>query len=400
MIGKLSAIRYCVTFSAPGKNRIVILHEADFWIRKMVLKELPATTLPVNGEKSSKFVITPGLIARSLWRMRFINWPVVIKGRSVGDFFSQLYKQYLLASLDQIGAKVVLTFIDNSGLFQTLSRLDKKRVYFAIQNGTRTLACVRDYLPKPPHPYAHISMTNLFCFGDRDVQLYRKHCHTIDSCIPVGSLVGGYYKSVISTGKKERKYDLCYVSQWHCHFYEEIVGDDYSAIMSRRVGAAISGLNSLLSLLLTDTDLTMLICPRNDDDDAEREFYKSLFGERAIIFKSDRNDFSTYRAAEQCELTVALNSTILSEIFACGQKVLWCNVPNDEHYRMPEAGISYFDGADYHVFKERVITLLETPQAEYECMTSEQARYINNYDPVNPPHEIIRAAIGNALSNS
>ncbi len=399
MIGKLTAIRSYVTFSGPEKNRIVILHEADFWIRKLVLKELPATTLPVNGEKSSKFVITPGLMARTLWRMRFINWSVVIKGRSVGDLFSQLYKQYLLACIDQIGAKVVLTFIDNSGLFQTLSRLDKTRVYFAIQNGTRTLACVRDYLPKSPHPYAHISMTNFFCFGDRDVQLYRKHGHTIDSCIPVGSLIGGYYKSVISTGKKERKYDLCYVSQWHGHFYKEIVGEDYSAIMSRRVGAAISGLNRLLSRLLAETDLTMLICPRNDDD-AEREFYRSLFGERVTIFKSDRNDFSTYRAAEQCELTVALNSTTLCEVFAWRQKVLWCNVTNDEHYRMPEAGISYFDGDDYQALKNRVITLLETPKADYQRMITEQSRFINNYDSVNPPHEIIRTAIGNALSNS
>jgi len=40
------------------------------------------------------------------------------------------------------------------------------------------------------------------------------------------------------------------------------------------------------------------------------------------------------------------------------------------------------------------------PQDTYEQLTGERARYINSYDPNNPPHERIRAAVIKALSNT
>jgi hypothetical protein len=43
--------------------------------------------------------------------------------------------------------------------------------------------------------------------------------------------------------------------------------------------------------------------------------------------------------------------------------------------------------------------ILDMPQDEYEIETRERAHYINNYDPSNPPHEVIRKAIVSALSS-
>ncbi|MDO8291975.1 MAG: hypothetical protein Q7T29_03760 [Gallionella sp.] len=387
-----------ITFTNPEKNNIAILYEYDSWIKGLILKDLPSTTLGIYPQ-NYKLYVSLGLIARLLLRLRFISWLGFMQRMTIKGLFKQIYDQYILACLDQIEAKVVLTIIDNSGFFHNLSRIDKRRTYFAIQNGARTLACVRDSLPAFPHPSSTISMTNFFCFGQRDIDLFNAHGHKIDTYFPVGSLVGGYYKSVVSVPVRERKFDLCLISQWHGHFFDEIMGDGFAQSEARRVQAGIVGLNEFLLRLLSETKLTMLICPRNDDA-AERQFYESVFGSRATIVKPDRKNFSTYRAIEQCKLTIALNSTTLSEVFAWGQKVLWCNVPDDEHYEMPEAGDSYFHGDDYNAFKERVLELLEMPQNDYEKLTSERARYINNYDPVNPPHEIIRSAIIKALSNS
>jgi hypothetical protein len=209
--------------------------------------------------------------------------------------------------------------------------------------------------------------------------------------------VGGYYKNVVSVPFLESEFDLCLISQWHEHFFDEIVGDGFAQSVARRVKAGIMRLNELLLNLLSETKLTMLICLRNEDV-AERKYYEDIFGGRAIIVKSDRKDFSTYRTIEQCKLAIALNSTTLLEAFAWGKKVLWCNVPNDVHYEMPEAGISYFHGGDYSEFKVRVMTLLNMNQEDYVMQTHEQARYINNYDSTNPPHEIIRSAISRVLS--
>jgi surface carbohydrate biosynthesis protein len=388
-----------ITFANPEKNKVAILHEYDFWLKEVILKDLPSTTLGIYPQ-GYKLYVTPKLIALLLLRLRFISWLGFLKGMTIKGLFKQIYGQYVLACLDQIDAKVVLTSVDNSGFFHNLTRMDKRRTYFAIQNGTRTLACVRDALPLPPHPFSTISMSNFFCFGKRDIDLFKAHGHKIDSYFPVGSLVGGYYKSVVSAPAKEQKFDLCLISQWHEHFFDEIEGDDFPQQVARRVRAGMEGLNNFLLRLLSETNLSMLICPRNDAVAAERQYYENIFGNRATIINSDRNNFSTYRAIEQCKLAIALNSTMLAEVFSWGQKVLWCNVPDDEHYEMPEAGHSYFHGGDYNAFKERVLELLEMPQDNYEKLTREGARYICNFDPINPPHEIIRSAVINTLSNA
>lgn len=378
-------------FTSPEKNDIVILYAEDYWLRRLVLKDLPSTTIELYPER---IYVTPMLIARTLWRLRLVDWFKSDEKPVLKDLLRRIYAQYVLACIDQTTAKVVLTFIDNSAYFQILSRIDQKRTYFAIQNGTRTLFCVRDSLLSLPKFASTISMTNFFCFGKRDIDLYTRNGHKIDAYIPVGSLVGGYYKSQISVPVTKPLYDLCLISQWNEQFFGNTDRDGFSARWLKKV----TGLNAFLVRLLDETGLTLVICPRNDNDAAEWNFFKISFGEKARIEESDRKGFSTYRVVDQSQLTIAVDSTVLLETFSCGQKVLWCNVPDDEFSEMPHAGISYFRGDDYDAFKERVLMLLKMSQEDYELQTRERARYINNFDPACPPHEIIRAAILKAQS--
>lgn len=383
---RVVALFRAVRFVDPPRNAVAILYADDYWLRTLVLQDVPATTLALFP---TELHISFRLFARMLRRM----------GREVHSSFMpsgmlrRLYMQYVIACLDEIGAKIVLTFIDNSRFFHELTRGDPTRTYMAVQNGTRTLHCVRDSLPPPPHPRATISTTNLFCFGQRDVDLYRRHGHQVDRHLPVGSLVGGYYQREVSRAAVEREYDLCLVSQWHTHLFETVIGEDYGSKYARQVGVAITGMNNLLQRLRTETGLSMIVCPRNDRSDEEASFYRSAFGNDVTIARSDRHDFSTFRVADESHLVVAMNSTVLAERFSSGQKVLWCNVPADERFKMPEAGLSYFEGNDYSTFKQRVLELLAMPQDEYVAHTSANAHFINHYDPSHPPHEVIRAEI-------
>ena len=383
-----------IKFANPEPNPIVILYDYDYWIKKLILKELKSTTLDMYP---TKIYLTPKLIIRTFLRMRFINWCEINKKTILKNLFRQIYDQYLLACIDLTKAKVVVTAIDNSNFFQRLSRLDAKRTYFAIQNGTRTLSCVRDSLLSPTNNISTISMTNFFCFGQRDVDLFVKHGHIVDHYFPVGAIISGYYKSVISDPITKPLFDLCLISQWHASLFGKITGDDFSARSSRRIGASIEAMNLFLVRLVAETGLSLIICTRKNDV-AERDYYYNTFGDSVKFIESDRTNFSTYRAAEKSRLVVGMNSTALAEVFSWGHKVLWCNVPNDEHYEMVEAGISYFYGDNFTAFKERVSELLSMPQVEYEMNTREGARYINNYNPANPPHEVIRSAILKALS--
>jgi len=183
-----------------------------------------------------------------------------------------------------------------------------------------------------------------------------------------------------------------------CTFFCEIVGDDFCSKEWKRVRAGLDKLNCFLLKFIEETGLSLIICPRNDNNANEISFYRNLFGDKACIGESNRKDFSTYRIIDRSRLALAMNSTTLSEVFAWGKKVLWCNIPEDEHYAMPEAGISYFHYDDYGAFKERLLLLLAMPQDEYKSVTSRNARYINNFHPDNPAHEVIRKKIITVLS--
>ncbi len=379
-----------VAFKPLQPNKIAILHHSDYWIRRLVLNGAGATTISVYPE-TSVIHIRLGILWRALiCAIRLKFWLTLNCGLKAT--LRKLYDCYLISLLDYIGAEVVLTHVDNSHVFQRLSRADPRRSYFAIQNGVRTLTCVRDGLPSH---IEEISMTNFFCFSRRDVDLFTKHGHKIDRYLPVGSMVGAAYRSFYPDVNNVPKYDLCLVSQWHDHFYHEIVGDEFPQRLARRTRAALDAMNQFLVRLLSETGLTMAICAR--DAGAEQEFYKTLFGEKVVFPPVDLRNFSTYRTADKSRLVIGLHSTVLSEVFSWGHKVLWCNATEDEYFEMPEASLSYFHGDDYALFKHRVLNILDMPQSIYEAETFENAQYINTINPSLSPHEMINKKIAETL---
>ena len=393
---RLSQFFSALRFSNPEQNAIVVLYPEDASIKKFVLRDIDSTTLALYPVCVH---VTPTLIVRWLVRLKRVEWADMSGGSFLKTLFRQMYAQYILACIDFVGAKVVLTNIDNSSFFQYLTRLDSERTYFAIQNGIRTLWCVRDSLPAPPHPFAKISMTNFFCFGQRDIELFSSNNHKIDHYFPVGSLLGGYFSSVVADEVTKPQFDLCLVSQWKEHFFEENLEGVPQEKYLRRVSSSVRTLNEFVARLLDEVGLSLAICTRKNGG-KELAFFEKLFKGRATFIQRDREDFSTYRAIQNSKLAIAFSSTILAESFGRGQKVLWCNFLNDDFFAMPEAGISYFCGGDYRAFKDRVLTLVKMPQSEYEKMTNQSARHINNDDPALPAHEAIRVAVINALNRA
>jgi len=375
-------------FTGPQKSEVVILHHNYFWIKKYILKNLSATVL---AEKPKIFFITFPLFIQTVFNLHLIDWKDVIKNLSHKYLIQKLYQIYILACIKKTNAKVVITFIDNSTFAQQLSRIDNERSYFFVQNGTRTLGCVRDILPLPPHPQSVISMTNFFCFGDRDINLFSSHGHQVDNFFPVGSLITGCYKNIFAS-KRRKKFDICLISQWDKNYLGN-TEQETSLAYDSRIGAGIKKLNFFLKKFINETNITLVVCLRHDNHQDEIDFYKRLFGNKIVIAKSNYYNFSSYLIADQSRLLIALNSTLLAEAFSWGNKVLWCNVTNDELFKMDEAGLSYFCENNYDAFKKRVNKILRMPAHRYKNMMKEKAKYICNFDVDRPPHKVIRSAI-------
>ena len=379
-----------IIFKNPKKNDIALFFVSYPWIENMVLHNLPRTNI---GSYNQEIYVTPTIIVRFLLQMQHFSFDLIRLKKTLKSklrkIVSELYCHYWIACVKQTKAKVVLCFADNYFIFQRISVLDKERVYYAVQNGTRTLHCTRDTVPFP----GVISMTNYFCFGQRDIDMFSKQKHLIDNYLPVGSLVGGFYKTQVSSGISRKEYDLCLISQTDVN---ELYGNYKEDNFYGRFNSTFVDLQYILfdylHKYILDRDCRFVVCLRTNRND-EAKIYNDLISDKCRIIYNDRQNYSTYRVVEESELTISLNSTVLADVFSWGSKVLYANLLDSEWFETPEAGISYYNKNDYEGFKNKIDELLNMDIDEYRNMTKKNAKYICNYNPDQPAHEIIRSTI-------
>jgi surface carbohydrate biosynthesis protein len=380
-------------FINPKKNHIAVFFASSPFLDNIVLHNLPRTNI---GAHEEELYITPSIIVMFLIQLRYFTLDLIRLEktflRKLKRCIVELFCHYWIACVAQTKAKVVLCLADNYYLYQRISILDKDRVYYAIQNGTRTLHCTRDTIPV----HSKISMTNYFCFGQREIDLFSKQKHLIDNYIPVGSLVGGYYKTHVSSGTAKKKYDICLVSQLTLSMYtRKDTTQEFEDVFGRSLQNSYNIFLEYLEKYMKEMDRSMVVCLRESKENNinEEKIHKDRFTDKCTIVFNDRENFSTYKEVDKSELTISLNSTVLADAFSWGSKVLYTNLLNSEWLEMPEAGISYYNKNDYEGFKNKINELINMDIDNYRKITHKNAKYICNYNPKKPAHEIIRSTI-------
>jgi surface carbohydrate biosynthesis protein len=382
-----------VTFGEIKKSDIAILYCDDYWLRALVLKNLEALTLPIYPERVEIYINFNIL-------KKFFKHISSHKFEAGINIARRLYQLYIISWLDCASTKVVLTYIDNSDFFYEISEIDLKsgsvRIYMAVQNGARTKECVEGSRKNKKNIFSQKMI--LYCFGRRDVELYKAAKHNIGKHVPIGSLVSGYYKSVEARQLKIARKDICFISQWNAKFFKQNTKCDnlYIETVYKKNRESIKALVNFLNIFSVESSIKVNICLRSNNVD-EESFYLDNFPQANIILRNS-TPFTTYEVAERSEIVIALNSTVLSEVFLWDNKTLWCNPLKILEFSMPEAGISYVEG-EYENFKERVLYLLKLSSLEYKKQTKHRAKYINSYNIENPPHLIIQNEIKRRLSS-
>lgn len=374
-----------LTITNPKKQRIVIFDNAGSdIIKKMVLYEVDCTIYYDRGEK---YYLTLSIIYQMIKNIGLVDWKYIKlnnqnKLKKIGK---ELYKVYCYSFLAYVKPKIVLTFVDNSYWFQIISRLyNRNAVFYAIQNGCRLKYNVTKFLPKAPDPGSKIYLPNFICFGNYEKDLYRKYHHCVARFIPVGSLRGSYYRNTMGLAKKEIKYDICLVSEWEASIMEEGL---YPEIKN-----AILILHEFLKRYIEEHRVSFCVATRSNEQ-AEMEFYRSYFGEKAIIIENNMEKMSTYLAMDESSVVVTFLSTAAVEAFGWGKKVLFANFAEDDNYDLPQQGIWTINVIDYIVFKNKVNYLRKVNEKKYLNKARHCAQYLMNYNSQLPAHLFIRNMI-------
>jgi len=236
-------------------------------------------------------------------------------------------------------------------------------------------------------------MPHFFCFGECEVDLYKKHNQDIDNFYPVGSLKGGYYKTCISRSNTKVDFDICFVSDLLLSFSKGHVLSKFEL--------GVSCLYKLVHKYLAEDPLTCCIAMRSTDEHdqkIENEYLGSIFENRVKIIKRNDVQMSTYAAMDRSSVVISWNSTAVYEAFGWGKKVLLCNLSGDESYQSPLPEICTMNVNNYDVFKTKLDYLRQLDENEYRKITESHARYLMNYDFDNPAHRVIRKMILEHLS--
>ncbi len=371
--------------SNPGtETRVVVFHVDGYeWLSRLILHDIPHC------------VFDPRAPAIPLWRLigplvrriRNLDLLSVVKGWGKPRLvYFQLKKIFLLACLEYLQPRIVITYVDNSGLWQVLSKEYESANFIAIQNGGRGPWCMTDALPAAPHPASKINIPIYYCFGQWESDLHKKYGHTIRKAIPVGSLVGGQYWFRERTTVAKLKFELCIGSQWHSHFFPI---DPDSRGFLRDFGEGTNRLAEYIGRYASERNVDVAVAPRTNEP-AERAFYERHLGKHLKYTVANKYNFGSYRTIDCTKLTVVMNSTLGYETFGAGKKVLFCNLSGNDQYTCPIPGPWSLGKVPYEVFRERLDELRGMNPAEFCGMSSATARYFMNYDPSQPASEIIR----------
>lgn len=287
--------------------------------------------------------------------------------------------------LRRMEPKAVITFIDNSNIFHLVCEACKEIPFLAIQNGSRTIWCATEALPDPDLIY-HVD--EYFCFGPQVQEMLEKHGHNIKRYTTCGSLVGGYFfSSHLAKGSATAKHhDLCIISQWHSHL------SDIKSVPQRwaNLGKAINVLTAYVARYTFERGISVCVALRSNNP-AERDFYESHFKGSCVYQESDRLAFSSYKSVLAANLAIAINSTLASEAFGAGLKILFVN-PFGEEWLQPTATVGswYLSEPSYEEFSERVGELLRMELNTYLTEASSEMKNTMSFNPDRPAHVVIR----------
>ena len=360
-----------LTFNSIKKSDILLYDQmGEQKVRKYLLYELDYTVLAVRFEK---FYINNYIILNMIIGIIKFEFLSIAKIRKPRHIIRNLYLLYLLSCIEYVSPKIIITLIDNSLLFYILSNKYKKGHFIAVQNGCRTSTELE---------WLILNRSSYYCFGHHELVNLKRN-NPAKNCYPVGSLFGGFYKYHDAV-TSNIDYDVCLAHQ----FRERVVFGD--AAPHRRHG--INRLNLFFSEFIKRNPHYRVCVASTWDDDLEINYLKKFYSED-IIKRNNRTFLNTYHYMDRSKVIITKDSTAVYEAFGWGEKVLFCNFTGTREDYISIPKMNYIEEEDYMLFEAKLKKLIVMDINYYRQINKDSMKYLMNYNPAAPPHQIIREKI-------
>ena len=233
---------------------------------------------------------------------------------------------YVVAYIEMIQPKVVMTFIDNDVNFYKLKNLCPKTKFVAIQNGIRA-----NYSGSPSLGFfdqlsialnaTELSSDYLCVFGSASATQLTNFINT--DTITVGSLKNNLF--VASVNKRDVVSDVVLISQYPPFSVHDVSRRIYfgkqsvSLLDFYRIESTVA---KLVAEYCSTHHLSFTVCgKRNSVDSDEQKFFADSIGLLPWSYEPRGSTYSTYEIATAAKIVVSVDSTVGQEFLARGKRV-------------------------------------------------------------------------------
>lgn len=328
----------------------------------------------------------------------------------IKNYKGNIMTAYLVSLLEIIKPKAVITFIDNSEKFSDVAKLlDKKIKFVAIQNAWRDELIMNNYLFKNKFTKINLNkyfyIPNFLCFGQYDVDNFRKHKMKVKKFIKVGSLRLANAIHYIKKNKVElnkSRYDVCFISDAspeEGHFKEIKKRDGSSAEEDIAKGFAYTARYAIKFCMKHNKKLIFALKRKKNAQvlrKRELDFYKKNLTKSEFNFlianSTDNkiNTFPSYLAMFESPVIISSWSTMLLESLAVGKKIFACNLTNLNLFDFPITGICSIKNCDYEEFEKKLMYILSMSNKKYFLKLKKDKNYMTSYNKQISTIEILK----------
>ena len=233
---------------------------------------------------------------------------------------------YVVAYIQIMQPKVVMTFIDNDVNFYKLKSMCSQTKFVAIQNGVRA-----NYSSSPSsgffdqltiaHNETALSSDYYCALGNASSQQLTPFIQT--KVVTVGSLKNNLFIS--SKNEHNLVGDVVLISQYPPFPAHEVgrriyFGNRFIPLADfYRIESTAA---NLVAQYCASNRLSFTVCGKRDDTTAdEYNFFEESVGSLPWSFKSRSSTYSTYEIADSAKVIVSVDSTVGQEFFARGKRV-------------------------------------------------------------------------------
>ena len=383
-------------FNLPHQKKIVIFDDETSKDLNSILLDQDYFLLKIRYSNVNEFFIHPLIFLKIILNFRGNIWTA-----------------YLISVIQIISPKIVITFTDNNLKFFEIAKIMKNKInFFAIQNGARY-----DF-NRYKHQYKmriykkdlskDFFIPNLFCFGEYEVDDYKKKNISVSKFYPVGSLRLANFlnekknKTLNEILYQKYEYDIYLISDGIIVEFDKRFGIEGAADeMGKYINFVVkycrkNNKKFLLSLKRLNSNHKNL--------ELELDFYKKYLGKEDydyLISNSTLNfsksKYLSYELMLKSELTIATFSTMLRENLSLGRKSLSINFMKNSLFDFPIDGICKINDCSFEELESKIDKILKMSTNEYLEKLNMKNRYLMSFDKSHSTIDKIKKTINQYL---